>query len=321
MTCLRRFAISVLMLICLIAMVCAQEKSAEQIFDGKALPKLAGGDWRYRVETVSVKGKPFDHYAQIYGSREGFITFDIRAGWDWMTGSLGVSDDLRNAAGTITFELDNTVVQTLTFQSGAEATPFKIALTGHQTLTIRRSAGMAYFLDPKLVRGQPMPQSQDNNPSTTPSATAATFVVDPNDLDKLAGALRKQVDAKPELKARIAAGQIALSTFLLIEIPAPSVAVNVAENLSTALIKNDFSLVERAQLDKAMKELKMQDSGAFDPTSVQKLGKLTGCDIILVGSISDQGLFVVINARFLDTATGKALAAEKVEMRKIAIRP
>ena len=142
----------------------------------------------------------------------------------------------------------------------------------------------------------------------------------PNDLDKLAIALRKQVDAKPELKERMAKGQIALSTFLLIEIPAPSVAVDVAENLSTALIKNDFALVERAQLDKAMREMKMQDSGAFDPATVQKLGKLTGCDIILVGSISDQDTFVVINARFLDTATGKALAAEKVEMRKIAIK-
>lgn len=51
-----------------------------------------------------------------------------------------------------------------------------------------------------------------------------------------------------------------------------------------------------------------------------EIGKLTGCTLILVGSISDRGGFVVVNARLLETATGDAVAAaESVEMRKIPI--
>ena len=160
--------------------VLAQEKGSEQLFDAKVLPKLAGGDWKYTVKTVSVNGKPFDHYAQIYGHPQEFITFDLRGGWDWFTGSLGVSDDKAKIAGTITFELDSKTAQTLIFQSGAAATPFKLALTGHQTLTIRRSAGMAYFLEPKLVRGiPPPPNTASNGPSISTTTSSATFVVDP----------------------------------------------------------------------------------------------------------------------------------------------
>jgi TolB-like protein len=40
----------------------------------------------------------------------------------------------------------------------------------------------------------------------------------------------------------------------------------------------------------------------------------------LVGSISDRGNFVVINARLLETKTGKAIVASRVEMRKISIK-
>jgi len=56
-----------------------------------------------------------------------------------------------------------------------------------------------------------------------------------------------------------------------------------------------------------------------DDLALKKLGQMTGCDIILVGSISDQGQFVVINARLMETATGNSIATEWVEMRKIPI--
>jgi hypothetical protein len=57
----------------------------------------------------------------------------------------------------------------------------------------------------------------------------------------------------------------------------------------------------------------------INPATAQKIGQMSGCDIIIVGSIQDQGQFVVINARMLETSSGKALAAERVEMRKIPI--
>jgi len=154
----------------------------------------------------------------------------------------------------------------------------------------------------------------------TTTVQTATFVVDPNDLDKLAAALRKRVDAKPELMAKLANANIAVMTFDLVDIPSASVAKNVAEDLSTSLINTDFQLVERGQLDKVLKELKIQDSALIDQATAQKIGQMTGCTFILVGSVSDRGQFLVINARFLETATGKAIAAERVECRKNEIK-
>lgn len=109
-------------------------------------------------------------------------------------------------------------------------------------------------------------------------------------------------------------------TFNLIDIPSQSVAANVAEDLTTSLMKSDFQTVERGQLDKVLRELKIQDSGLIDPSTAKKIGQVTGCNIVIVGSISDRGQFIVINARMLDTAIGKTIAAERVECRKIEIK-
>jgi TolB-like protein len=85
------------------------------------------------------------------------------------------------------------------------------------------------------------------------------------------------------------------------------------------MINKGFQLVERGQLDKVIK-VKIQLSGAIDPKTAQEISKLTSADLILVGSISDRGNFVVINARLLETKTGKAIVANWVEMRKIPIK-
>ncbi|MHB0935531.1 MAG: CsgG/HfaB family protein [Armatimonadota bacterium] len=170
------------------------------------------------------------------------------------------------------------------------------------------------------VHVAPPPVEGTGNGETTVTRIAAAFVVDPKDIDQLAQSMRRQIDAKPEIKERLAAAKIAISTFKLVDIASPSVADNVAEDLSTSLLKSDFTVIERGQLDKVLKELKIQDSGMIDPDTALKIGQLTGCDIVMVGSISDRGQFIVINARFLETATGKTIAAERVEGRKIEIR-
>jgi TolB-like protein len=149
---------------------------------------------------------------------------------------------------------------------------------------------------------------------------SAPFVVDPNDLDKLASQLAENCANHPIAKEIMKKGNIAIATFDLIDISSPSVAKNAVEDLSTSMINKGFQLVERGQLDKVIKELKIQSSGAIDPKTAQEIGKLTGADLILVGSISDRGNFVVINARLLETKTGKAIVASRVEMRKIPIK-
>src|SRR5437764_607709 len=50
----------------------------------------------------------------------------------------------------------------------------------------------------------------------------------------------------------------------------------VAERLTTELVQRHVAVVERAQLDKIMSEIKLEMSGAVSPVSAEKLGKMLG---------------------------------------------
>jgi len=287
--------------------------------------KVVTGEWRFRNEPITIARQIYDTFGYTDWHNDGSVTFDVR-GWDAFAGSLGVRDQdnvEQNTTGEFIFELNGEQVLKQRVRYGERTIPVTIPLKDARSLTIITSIRGLVIAEPKLFKGTTPPaQPVTVGKTTTMTITGApaTFAVDPKDLDALANQLRTTVDAEPRLSQRVANGQVALMSFTLVDIPSASVAANVAEDLSTALIKKRFQLVERGQLDKVLKELKVQDSGMIDPKTAQQLGQLTGCDLVLVGSISDRGQFVVINSRLLETATGKAVAAERVEMRKIEIK-
>jgi TolB-like protein len=271
--------------------------------------------------------------------------------YEWFICEVGFDDTAKtDEHRDLKISVDGKAVEVPTII--ALKSPVKIKINVKDVMRIRFDWGIYYadvsklfrFINPRVVIGEPIiicpncsqrfasntdrEQHIKSNHQITPlkageitqPAADWPYAIDPKDLETLAVTLRKRINANPELKLKIQKDQIALMTFNLIDIPKLSVADKVAENLSTSLINNDFLLVERGQLDKAFKELKLQVSGVIDPATAKKIGDITGCDNIIVGSISDEGLFVVINARLLDTSTGKALAAERVEMRKMEIK-
>lgn len=315
--------IRILLIMALCSCICQALFAAQEVPLDNKISRVSG-NCSYDDATVTVAGQIYDTYIGLpYGD---YVTFDIR-GFDKFRARIGFRDECRGTV-TVSIEVDGEAVWKQQFKGGEKAVAVDIPLTGKRALTLRSATDDIVFAEPKLIKGQPAPIPASGSVSTmplaftssTPSATgSAPFVVDPNDLEKLALALRKRVDAKPELKSRVDRGNVALMTFTLVDIGSPSVATNVAEDLYTSMINNDFPLVERGQLDKILKELKIQDTALIDPTTAKKIGQMSGCDLIVVGSVSDRGQFVVINARLLETATGKALAAERVEMRKISI--
>jgi len=83
------------------------------------------------------------------------------------------------------------------------------------------------------------------------------------------------------------------------------------EMLSTAFIKaKHFKVVERAQMEKALKELKLGLTDLIDPDNQKKIGKLVGASHILLGSISEGSTAVTIDARIVAIETGECIAAE-----------
>ena len=277
-----------------------------------------------RQETVTVAGRIYEGGYLQRGYLHGWAVWRIPPGYTTFEAAFGIDDEHGGGPTALEVCIDGQLVKTYKAESGQIPVPVLVSLNGATALKLKideKGLNQSVVLQPNLLsRPSTSPPAGANaSGAVAPANGPAPFVVDPNDLEKLAVALRKRVDQKPEMKQRIAKGQVALMTFTLVDIPSASVATNVAEDLYTSMINNDFPLVERGQLDKILKELKIQDTALIDPKTAQKIGQLSGCDVIVLGSISDRGQFVVINARLMETATGKSLAAERVEMRKIPI--
>lgn len=90
----------------------------------------------------------------------------------------------------------------------------------------------------------------------------------------------------------------------------------IAETLGTDLAKSEhITLVERAQLGQAVRELRLQRTGLTDPSQAKRVGKLVGADAVILGSFFVRENQIVINARVVDVRTGKVMAgrAENVQ--------
>lgn len=74
-----------------------------------------------------------------------------------------------------------------------------------------------------------------------------------------------------------------------------------------------LQLVERAQINKIMKEQNLQKSASFDKNTAVKMGKLLGVNFLLIGDIYILDNALVINARLTDAATGDIKFSEKQE--------
>jgi TolB-like protein/tetratricopeptide (TPR) repeat protein len=74
-----------------------------------------------------------------------------------------------------------------------------------------------------------------------------------------------------------------------------------------------LQLVERAQINKIMKEQNLQKSASFDKNTSVKIGKLLGVNFLLIGDIYILDNSLVINARLTDASSGEIKFSEKQE--------
>jgi TolB-like protein len=77
------------------------------------------------------------------------------------------------------------------------------------------------------------------------------------------------------------------------------------ENFTIVMVNAGiYSIIERAQLDKALNELKFQRGDIFDDSSAAELGKMAGAQIVIFGSVNYAGDTYYVNVRGVDVATG-----------------
>lgn len=83
----------------------------------------------------------------------------------------------------------------------------------------------------------------------------------------------------------------------------------MAEEMITRLfIREGVRVIERAQLERALDELKFSQTDLFDPDLAKKLGKFVGADAILAGTLTSLDSTVRVNARLFSTERAEILA-------------
>lgn len=85
------------------------------------------------------------------------------------------------------------------------------------------------------------------------------------------------------------------------------------ETITHALSSSpDYTIIERGQLQNILKELGFQQSAFTDQKTSLKLGKLSGVDILVMGTIQTNKEKIRINAHFTDVQSGKILKTVQV---------
>jgi len=95
-------------------------------------------------------------------------------------------------------------------------------------------------------------------------------------------------------------------------------SVVVRERITTFLAQsNSISLVERSLVEKILQEQRMQLSGALGPDEAKTIGKLSGANAIVTGTLSKlANNKIELNARVIRVETGEVLSAGQAVFRK-----
>lgn len=93
---------------------------------------------------------------------------------------------------------------------------------------------------------------------------------------------------------------------------------NAADKIMDGLRLKRVKVVEEKVINKASELLGIRDTNRFTSELVKKFGNLTNTDDILTGTITDIGNTVRIDARIIETNTGKVRSTYGIYTRKTA---
>ena len=84
----------------------------------------------------------------------------------------------------------------------------------------------------------------------------------------------------------------------------------LTQRLTSKMIElSDYIVVERANIDKILKEQKFQHSGCTDRDCAVEIGQLLNADITVIGTVSKFGDTYTIDSRIINVGTGRALGS------------
>ena len=138
-----------------------------------------------------------------------------------------------------------------------------------------------------------------------------TWAVDLKEgVEQLATQLAKSVPEGKQLR-------VAVTDFPDLQEVTSDLGRYIAERLTTRLSQNPkFWVIERRRLGQVLGELRFSMSDLVDPNKAKRLGQMVGVEAIVVGSISELGNQVDLDARMIEIETGKMLPGATVTISK-----
>jgi TolB-like protein len=79
-----------------------------------------------------------------------------------------------------------------------------------------------------------------------------------------------------------------------------------------------FDVLDRNHIKRILEEQNLSLSGLVDPTTIKKIGKLTGTDIIITGTITPFGDSIRVACKAIETETGKVISSSRGDIAKTA---
>ena len=93
-----------------------------------------------------------------------------------------------------------------------------------------------------------------------------------------------------------------------------SIAKTLSEIMRTELLNTGrFEVLERAQMDRLISEMKIQQSGLTDVENAAELGKMLNVEKLIIGSIGQMGNTYQLNVRLVDVVKAATEVAERSE--------
>ena len=90
----------------------------------------------------------------------------------------------------------------------------------------------------------------------------------------------------------------------------------LTQTLTTKIIElSDYTVVERANIDKILKEQKFQHSGCTNSECAVEIGQLLNADLTVIGTVGKVGSTYTMQTRIIAVETGEALKSAEFTHR------
>lgn len=112
--------------------------------------------------------------------------------------------------------------------------------------------------------------------------------------------------------------KIAVMNFPLLTREMTDLGIYLSEKLTNSLFqyRDKLDVVERKHLESIFKEINIGLIGVIDEKTAQSVGKMTGADAVVIGTVTDLGKELDINIRMIGTEKADVLATATAQLEK-----